>query len=91
MIVIGVSNRKIRTQKRGKPVNKGGKRAKRYNFLYYYDENSGKFNARRINKIQGIWYKLHKKKTCRYVCPTCGRSFKGINQKKKDIRCPYCD
>jgi len=91
MIVVGVSNRKIRTQKRGKPVNKGGERAKRYNFLYYYDEISGKIHARRINKFQAIWYKLHKKKTCRYVCPKCDRSFKGINQKKKDIRCPYCD
>ena len=91
MIVVGVSNRKIRTKKRGKPVNKGGKRAKRYNFLYYYDEISGKIHARRINKIQAIWYKLHKKKTFRFTCPTCDRSFKAINQKKSNIRCPYCD
>ncbi len=83
MIVIGVSYRKIN--------KKLGKRAKRYPFLYYYDEGSGKFNARRINKIQAFWYKLHKKKTFRYVCPTCDRSFKAINQKKKDISCPYCD
>ena len=43
------------------------------------------------NKIQAFWYKLHKKKTFRYVCPTCDRSFKAVNQKKKDISCPYCD
>ena len=54
MIVVGVSNRKIRTQKRGKPVNKGGERAKRYDFLYYYDEISGKIHARRINKLQAL-------------------------------------
>ena len=70
MIVIGVSNRKIRTQKRGKPVNKGGKRAKRYNFLYYYDEISGKIHTRRINKLQAIWYKLHKI-LGRYFFKTC--------------------
>jgi len=91
MIVVGVSNRKIRTKKRGKPVNKGGERAKSYNFLYYYDEISGKIHARRINKIQAIWYKLHKKKTFRFTCSTCNRSFKAINQKKSNIRCPYCD
>ena len=83
MIVIGVSNRKIN--------KKLGKRAKKYLFLYYYDEISGKIHSRRINKFESIWYKLHKKKQIRYICPTCKRTFKAINQKKKDIKCPYCD
>ena len=83
MIVIGVSNRKIRTQKRGKAVNKGGKRAKRYNFLYYYDENSGKFNARRINKIQAFWYKLHKKRRVGMFVQRVTGLLKGLIKRKR--------
>ena len=90
MIVIGVSNRKIHTKKRGEPVNKGGKRAKRYYFLYYYDQD-GVFCSKRVSKIEAFFRKFQKKKRIRYVCPTCNRVFKSYNQKKKDINCPYCD
>ena len=90
MIVIGVSNRKIHTKKRGKPINKGGQRAKKYYFLYYYDQD-GVFRSKRCSKIEAFFRKFQKKKTTKYVCSTCNRSFKAYNQKKKDIRCPYCD
>ena len=75
MIVIGVSYRKIN--------KKLGKRAKRYPFLYYYDEGSGKFNARRINKIQAFWYKLHKKRRLGMFVQRVTVLLKAINQKKK--------
>ena len=56
MIVIGVIvNRKI-YKKTWQNV------PKRYPFLYYYDEGSGKFNARRINKIQAILVQITQKK-----------------------------
>ena len=90
MIVIGVSNRKIHTKKRGKPINKGGKGAKRYYFLYYYDQD-GLFSSKRISKIEAFFRKFQKKKRIRYVCATCNRIFHSYNQKKKDINCPYCD
>ena len=90
MIVIGVSNRKIHTKKRGKPINKGGKGAKRYYFLYYYDQD-GVFCSKRISKIEAFFRKFQKKKTTKYVCASCNRIFKAVNQKKNNIRCPYCD
>ena len=90
MIVIGVSHRKIRTKKHGKPVNKGGKRAKKYYFLYYYDENLV-LHSQRIGLFEAIYRKFQKKKTFRFTCPTCNTSFKAVNQKKTNIRCPYCD
>lgn len=90
MIVIGVSNRKIHTKKRGQSVNKGGKRAKRYYFLYYYDQD-GLFCSKRVSKIEAFIRKFQKKKQIKFVCATCSRSFKAYNQKKKDINCPYCD
>ena len=90
MIVIGVSNRKIHTQKRGQPINKGGKNAKKYYFLYYYDQD-GVFHSKRITRIEAFFRKFQKKKTTKYVCPSCNRIFKAVNQKKKDIKCPYCD
>jgi len=82
MIVIGVSHRKIN--------KKLGKNAKKYYFLYYYDENSV-LHSQRISLFEAIYRKFQKKKTFRFVCPTCNRSFKAINQKKTNIRCPYCD
>jgi len=81
MIVIGVSHRKIN--------KKLGKHAKKYYFLYYYDENFV-LHSQRIGLFEAIYRKFQKKKTFRFVCPTCERSFKAF-QKKKDIRCPYCD
>ena len=81
MIVIGVSYRKIN--------KKLGSNAKKYYFLYYYDENLV-LHSQRIGLFKAIWYKLHKKKTNRFVCPTCDRRFKAF-EKKKDINCPYCD
>ena len=82
MIVIGVSHRKIN--------KKLGKHAKKYYFLYYYDENFV-LHSQRIGLFEAIYRKFQKKKRIRYVCPTCNRSFKAYNQKKKDINCPYCD
>ena len=90
MIVIGVSNRKIHTKKRGKPINKGGKHAKRYYFLYYYDQD-GVFCSKRVSKIEAFFRKFQKKKQITFTCSTCNRIFKSYNQKKKDINCPYCD
>ena len=82
MIVIGVSHRKIN--------KKLGKHAKKYYFLYYYDENLV-LHSQRIGLFEAIYRKFQKKKTFRFTCPTCDRSFKAINQKKTNIRCPYCD
>jgi len=81
MIVIGVSNRKIN--------KKLGSNAKKYYFLYYYDENLV-LHSQRITRFEAIYRKLQKKKAFRFVCSTCDRSFKAF-QKKKDIKCPYCD
>ena len=67
-----------------------GKRAKRHPFLYYYDEN-GVFRSKRITRIEAFFRKFQKKKRFKYTCSSCDRSFMAVNQKKKDIRCPYCD
>ena len=67
-----------------------GKRAKRHPFLYYYDEN-GVFRSKRITRIEAFFRKYQKKKRFKFTCPSCNRVFKAVNQKKKDIRCPYCD
>ena len=67
-----------------------GKRAKRHPFLYYYDEN-GVFRSKRITRIEAFFRKFQKKKRFKFTCPSCERSFMAINQKKKDIKCPYCD
>ena len=67
-----------------------GKRAKRHPFLYYYDEN-GVFRSKRITRIEAWFRKFQKKKRFKFTCSSCDRSFMAINQKKKDIRCPYCD
>jgi len=90
MIVIGVSNRKIHTKKRGEPIKTLGKRAKRHPFLYYYDQD-GVFRSKRVTRIEAWFRKFQKKKRFKFTCPTCNRSFKAINQKKSNIRCPYCD
>ena len=90
MIVIGVSNRKIHTKKRGEPVNKGGKRAKKYYFLYYYDQN-GVFRSKRVSRFEAFFRKYQKKKRIKFICSTCNRSYLAYNQKKKDISCPYCE
>ena len=82
MIVIGVSHRKIN--------KKLGSNAKKYYFLYYYDENLV-LHSQRIGLFEAVYRKFQKKKTFRFTCPTCERSFKAINQKKSNIRCPYCD
>ena len=82
MIVIGVSHRKIN--------KKLGKHAKKYYFLYYYDENFV-LHSQRITRFEAFYRQFQKKKTFRFTCPTCKRSFKAINQKKSNIRCPYCD
>ena len=67
-----------------------GKRAKRHPFLYYYDEN-GVFRSKRITRIEAFFRKFQKKKRFKFTCSSCDRSFMAINQKKKDIKCPYCD
>ena len=82
MIIVSVSTKKNRKN--------SGKRAKYYTFVYFYDENN-KFSRRRINKIQAIYYNLRKKKKVRFTCHGCKRVFGSYGQKKKDIKCPYCD
>ena len=67
-----------------------GKRAKRHPFLYYYDEG-GVFRSKRITRFEAFFRKFQKKKRFKFTCSTCNRSFKAINQKKSNIRCPYCD
>ena len=82
VIITGVSYKKYRKTL--------GKRAKRHYFLYYYDQN-GVFCSKRCSKIEAWFRKFQKKKRFKYTCPSCDRSFMAINQKKKDIKCPYCD
>ena len=48
-------------KKRDEPINKGGKRAKRYYFLYYYDQD-GVFCSKRVSKIEAFYRKFQKKK-----------------------------
>jgi len=67
-----------------------GKRAKRHPFLYYYDQD-GVFHSKRISKIEAFFRKFQKKKRFRFICPTCNRVFQAFNQKKKEVKCPYCD
>ena len=82
MIIVSVSYKKYRKTL--------GKRAKRHPFLYYYDEN-GVFRSKRITRIEAFFRKFQKKKRFKFTCSSCDRSFMAINQKKKDIKCPYCD
>ena len=82
MIIVSVSYKKYRKTL--------GKRAKRHPFLYYYDEN-GVFRSKRITRIEAFFRKFQKKKRFKYTCSSCDRSYMAINQKKKDINCPYCD
>ena len=82
VLIVSVSTKKNRKT--------SGKRAKYYTFVYFYDKNN-KFNRRRINKIEAIYYKLRQKKKVRFTCPICKRVFGSYGQKKKDIKCPYCE
>jgi len=54
VIVIGVSHRKIN--------KKLGSNAKKYYFLYYYDENFV-LHSQRIGLFEAIYRKFQKKKT----------------------------
>jgi len=82
VIITGVSNKKYH--------KKYSERAKRHPFLYYYDEN-GVFRSKRISKIEAFFRKFQKKKRFRFVCGQCGRAFQAFNQKKNEVKCPYCD
>ena len=78
MIIVSVSTKKYRKT--------SGKRAKRYSFLYYID-NNGNFRCKKVNKLAAIFYKLRKKHKIG-TCPTCNRAF--YSRTKKNIICPYC-
>ena len=82
MIITGVSYKKYR--------KKLGKGAKRPHVLYGYDQN-GHFIRKRVSRFEAFFRKFQKKKRFRFVCPTCNRAFQAINQKKKDVKCAYCD
>ena len=83
MYVFGVSYHKINGKK-------AGKRAKKYPFLYYYDQDLN-WHSKRNSRFEAFFRKFQKKKRFKYTCSSCNRSFMAINQKKKDIKCPYCD
>ena len=82
VIITGVSYKKYH--------KKYGERAKRHYVLYGYDQN-GNFIRKRISRFEAFFRKFQKKKRFKFTCPSCDRSFMAINQKKKDIKCPYCD
>jgi len=82
VIIVSVSYKKYRKTL--------GKRAKRHPFLYYYDEN-GIFRSKRVTRFEAFFRKFQKKKRFKFTCPTCNRVYKAVNQKKTNIRCPYCD
>ena len=83
MYVFGVSYHKINGKK-------AGKRAKKYPFLYYYDQELN-WHSKRISRLEAFFRKFQKKKRFKFTCPSCNRIFKAVNQKKNNIRCPYCD
>ena len=78
MIIVSVSYKKYRKT--------SGKRAKRYSFLYYIDDND-KFCCKKVTKLAAIFYKFRKKHKIG-SCPTCNRDF--YSKRKKNIICPYC-
>jgi len=82
VIIVSVSYKKYRKTL--------GKRAKRHPFLYYYDDTD-ELHSKRNTRIEAWFRKFQKKKRFKFTCPSCDRSFMAINQKKKDIKCPYCD
>jgi len=82
VIITGVSHKKYRKTL--------GKRAKRHYVLYGYTEN-GDFICKRVSRFEAFFRKFQKKKRFRFVCGQCGRAFQAFNQKKKDVKCPYCD
>ena len=79
MYVFGVSYHKINGKK-------AGKRAKKYPFLYYYDQELN-WHSKRISRLEAFFRKFQKKKRFRYVCPSCNRVFFPSFEKK----CGYCD
>ena len=78
MIIVSVSHKKYRKT--------SGKRAKRYSFLYYIDDND-KFCCKKISKFAAFFYKFRKKHKIG-TCPTCNHTF--YARSKKNIICPYC-
>ena len=54
MYVFGVSYHKINGKK-------AGKRAKKYPFLYYYDNNLDKWHSKRISKFEAFFRKFQKR------------------------------
>ena len=82
VIITGVSYKKYRKTL--------GKRAKRHHILYGYDEN-GHFIRKRVSRFEAFFRNFQKKKRFRFICSTCSRSYQAFNQKKKEVKCPYCD
>jgi len=79
--VIGVSKKYVVGYPTSRP------RAKKYWFLYFYDEN-GKFHSKRISNIQALYYKSRKfKKVRKVVCYECGNTYQVVG----DPFCPNCE
>ena len=79
MYVFGVSYHKINGKK-------SGKRAKKYPFLYYYDQDLN-WHSKRISRLEAFFRKFQKKKRFKYTCPQCERVFFPSFEKK----CGFCD
>lgn len=64
---------------------------KKYWHIYYYDED-GKFNTKRVNTIQALYYKTQKRKRLKYICLECGDISIGlVKSSNEEIECPYCE
>ena len=82
VLIVSVSSKKYRKN--------AGKNAKKYKFVYFFNSDN-RFCCKKINFIQAIYYNLRKKKIVRFTCPNCKRVFGSYGQKKKNIKCPYCE
>ena len=65
-------------------------RAKKYWFVYYYDEDYT-LHSKQINWLQAIYYKTKKLRRLKFICVECGSVFLGLVKKSTDTaECPYC-
>ena len=67
------------------------KATKKHWFVYYYDEE-GKFQNKKINLLQALYYKTQKRKRLQYICTECSSRFIGyVKSSKEELECPYCE
>jgi len=65
-------------------------------FLFYYDTKN-RFKKRRINALQGLYYRRHISRSKTVKCGNCGRKFQAFFKRKmfqnsniETFNCPVC-